>query len=165
MKKRNTISIAVLYLVLVLTACNGNDKTQLIEFGKYKDFVEKTNQEGISIALHRISRCGTGDIALLTLRATIESLNEHSQRHMNQVNGLQSKADLDVIKEKLCQSVNDLPLIASKRDLSVGYCDTLKKVDFETLSLEEARIVLKANIILAEKQLRDKILSYWAIDC
>lgn len=165
MKKRSRFSIAVLYLVLVLSACNRNDKTQLVEFNKYVDFVENTNREEVSRTLHLISRCGASDTALLTLKATIEFLNENSQRHMIQVSGLQSKADLEYIKEELCQSINALSLINLKSELSVQYCNTLKKVDFDTLSLEEAKTVLKANIILAEKQLRDKILSYWAIDC
>ncbi len=162
MKRETVIAVLVFLLGLGVISCNENRDTQLVEFNKYRNFIEKTNQKDLNRVLALIARCGgTNNASLLNLKTVIVSLNENSRRQLNKVDELKGKAELEAFKEEVVHSIYSIKL---SKELANHYSQTWKAISLNSLSAEEAKIVLKANIILIEKEMREKMLCQWAID-
>jgi hypothetical protein len=145
-----------------LFSCHENRDSQINEFSRSYAFIKHVNQEELERSLYSIKKCGDRYAAILELKARLLSLNKIHSVYITKANSLKSKAELEAFRKELFQTVNASTLT---HKLAAKHIVSSVEINLSSLSEEEARIVLKINIVLLEKAVRDNILSQYAIDC
>lgn len=155
------IIYCLLLTLLGFSSCKEKDSSK--ELLVYYTHISFDNDHDIDVLLSTLEKCGTANPETKELKQVVSEINQLQKSFSQKVDTAES---IEGINEISLTYLNSLRELTSYQHVIAKVLDDIKSIESnKNASLKEYKIMIKTNMVLVEKEVRDNLLGQWAIDC
>lgn len=151
-----------LFLTLLgLSSCKEKDLSK--ELLIYYTHISFDNDHDIDVLLSTLEKCATTNPETEELKQVVSEINQLQKSFSQKVDTAESIEGVNEISLTYLRSLREL---TSYQQVIAKILDDIKSTESnKNASLKEYKLIIKTNMVLVEKDVRDNLLGQWAIDC